>query len=744
VLAQATNDFSEAVPLLADLLSIPVGKRYPPLNLTPRKRKEKILHAQLAQVEGLAARQPVVMVFEDIHWSDPTTLESLDLLIDRVPTLGVLVIITFRPEFTPLWVGRAHVTTLNLNRLPARQRAEMIAHVTGGKALPKEITDQIVDRTDGVPLFIEELTKTVVESGILTEVGDRYTVTEPVAPLAIPTSLQASLLSRLDRLASSRDVAQIGAAIGRQFSHHLISAIASMPQQTLDDALDRLVNAELIFRRGTPPDADYTFKHALVQDVAYSTLLRRQRQVLHARIADVHLSASGEKISATPEIIAYHLQSAGRSAEAIVYWRQAGEQATHRAANREAIGHFRRALLLLEAQPETPDRWHTEVAIQSRLCPALMNLYGWSAPEVGAAVERTAEIARRLGNSAEVAPSIANLWIFHANRGQFDRAEEISANLFEIARECDDPEILLQAHHTAWPIGWGRGLFATATQHTEAGLALYDQARHSRHGYTYIGHDPEACALGVSAAAQSMLGYPARAECREAEALTLPRRLRHPPSLAQAVMYVCDSRVARGDAVGVIGPATELLEISMENGIPQHRGNALVFLGWARASRGETSEGIAQIVEGLGVWSQTGWRAFLTRSRYLMGESLLTAGRYAEGLEQVAQALDLAAETGEKVYVSPLHRLRAELALHANGAADEMVERSFRQALAVAQQQGAKGWELGAAMSLARLWGEQGRRAEARDLLAPVYNWFTEGFDSANLKKAAALLGDLH
>src|SRR5262249_34375503 len=279
----------------------------------------------------------------------------------------------------------------------------------------------------------------------------------------------------------------------------------------------------------------------------------------------------------------YHLQSAGRSAEAIVYWRQAGEQATHRAANREAIGHFRRALSLLGAQPETPNRWHAEVAIQSRLCPALMNVYGWSAPEVGAAVQRAAEIARRLGNSAEVAPSIANLWIFHANRGQFDRADEISANLFAIARECDDPEILLQAHHTAWPIRWARGLFAAATQQTDAGLALYDHALHGRHGHIYIGHDPEACALGVSAAAQSMLGYLAHAMCREGEALTLPRRLRHPPSLAQAVMYVCDSRAARSDAVGVIGPATELLEISSENSIPQHRGNALVFLGWARA-----------------------------------------------------------------------------------------------------------------------------------------------------------------
>jgi class 3 adenylate cyclase len=269
VLAQGTNDLSEAVPLLADLLSIPTGDRYPPLNLTPQKRKEKTLHAQLAQVEGLAARQPVLMVWEDVHWSDPTTRESLDLVVDRVATLRVLVIITFRPEFAPPWVGRPHVTMLTLNRLPARQRAEMIVNVTGGKVLPKEIERQIVDRTDGVPLFIEELTKTVVESGMVTDTGDRYAMAGPLAPLAIPTSLHASLLARLDRLAPTREIAQIGAALGRSFSHELIGAVAAMPQRQLDDALDQLVRAELIFRRGTPPDAEYTFKHALVQDAVY-------------------------------------------------------------------------------------------------------------------------------------------------------------------------------------------------------------------------------------------------------------------------------------------------------------------------------------------------------------------------------------------------------------------------------------------------------------------------------------------
>ena len=304
LLAQATNDVSEVAPLIADLLSIPTGDRYPALVLTPQKRKEKTLQALVAQAEGLARRHPALMIFEDVHWSDPTTLELLDLLMERVPAARLLVIITFRPEFSPPWVGRPQVTLVTLNRLPPRQRADMIDRLTGGKTLPREITEQIIVRTDGVPLFIEELTKAVIESGVVADAGDRYTVTGPAPSLAIPTSLHASLLARLDRLAPTREVAQIGATLGRSFTHELIGAVAGVPQQLLDDALDQLVRAELIFRRGITPDAEYTFKHALVQDAAYSTLLRSRRQLLHGRIATVLEDQFPEIISAQPHLMA--------------------------------------------------------------------------------------------------------------------------------------------------------------------------------------------------------------------------------------------------------------------------------------------------------------------------------------------------------------------------------------------------------------------------------------------------------
>jgi class 3 adenylate cyclase len=388
LLSKGSNDLREVAPLIADLLSIPTGDRYAALELTPQKRKEKILRALLTQVEGLSRPEPVLMVYEDVHWSDPTTRESLDLLIDRVSGLRVLVIITFRPQFSPPWVGRPHVTLLSLSRLPPRQRAEMITRVTGGKALPKEIADQIIDRTDGVPLFIEELTKSVVESGLVTEAGDHFAVAGLAAPLAIPTTLHASLLARLDRLAPTREVAQIGAALGRSFSHELISAVAQMPQHKLDDALEQLVDAELIFRRGIPPDSEYTFKHALVQDAAYSTLLRSRRQQIHARIVTTLESQFPEVASAQPTLMAHHCGEAGLKEKAVRFWLKAGQQALARSATTEAVAQLRKGLEALTGVPDGTPRQQHELELLSALGSALTAAKGWSAADVSETCSR--------------------------------------------------------------------------------------------------------------------------------------------------------------------------------------------------------------------------------------------------------------------------------------------------------------------------------------------------------------------
>jgi class 3 adenylate cyclase len=508
VLSQATNDFSEAAPLIADLLSVPTGDRYPPVDLTPQKRKERTLQALLAQVERLAARQPVLFVLEDAHWIDPSSREWLDLTIDRVPTLPALLIITYRPERTPPWVGHPHVTLLSLSRLPRRQRAEMIMRVTGGKALPKEIADQIIDRTDGVPLFVEELTKAVVESGVLVDAGDRYTVCGPLPSLAIPTSLHASLLARLDRLAPAREVAQIGAALGRQFSHELISAVAAMPQQKLDDALDQLVNAELVFRRGRSPDAMYTFKHALVQDAAYSVLLRGPRRQLHQRIANVLEERFPEVAGSQPELLARHCAEGGLIEQAVQYWFTAGERALRACANVEAIKHLSQGLQLLALLPDSPERQRQELRFQTGLGPPLMAVKGWAAPEAMQAYSRADELSRVLGDHSERFKIVWGLWILHIGRGESRRGRELSNELFRLAEQEDDDDLRLEAHHSAWGTLTWLGEFAACSEHTKRGLTIYRPAHHGAHAFTYGGHDPGVCGCALGAVNLWFLGYP--------------------------------------------------------------------------------------------------------------------------------------------------------------------------------------------------------------------------------------------
>jgi predicted ATPase len=405
--------------------------------------------------------------------------------------------VTFRPDFEPPWIGRPHVTALTVNRLAQRDIEAMIDRVVGNKLLPASIRGDIIERTDGIPLFVEEMTKAVLETG--SESAAEQTAAEvPLPALAVPASLHASLMARLDRLGPAKEVAQIGAAIGREFSHALLAAVVRKPERELQSALDRLNQAGLLFRQGVPPHANYLFKHALVQDAAYGTMLRSRRQHLHGEIASALEEAFPEIVETQPEILARHCAEAGLDEKAQKYWRTAGEQAVRRASNREAIGHFRQALALNEKLPPDIGRSRTELAILSQLGPALMSVHGWSAPEVGVVFERAENLARQLENSVDLAPPLAGLWLFHTARGQFSRASKITNELFNVARTLDDPDILLQAHHCAWPIRWFRGEIGEAKAHTDAGLKLYDEARHTRHRFLYLGHDPAVCALSIT------------------------------------------------------------------------------------------------------------------------------------------------------------------------------------------------------------------------------------------------------
>lgn len=443
-----------------------------------------------------------------------------------------------------------------------------------------------------------------------------------------------------------------------------------------------------------------------------------------------------------PEIIALHLQNAERPAEAIAYWRKAGEQCVRRANNREATAHFRRALSLLAAQPAANERWRAELAILSQLGPALMGFLGWTATEVDEVVERATAMRQLVESSEEIGPSIANLWISHWVNGRLDAAERVSHDLLKIGRDLDSPEVLLQAHHTAWPLRWGRGALKEAMENIDAGLALYDEERHAHHRFLYLGHDPAVCGLAIASQLCSMCGHAARAKESGDQALLLARRLNHEPTLIHGLWFVVESLITRGDVAGVIANTAELLRLAEQYGLPPGRAMGLVYRGWALAASGNVAEGLALAEEGARTLERSGYRIFLSRVYGYIAEIHLMGERYAEGLNEVEKALRVASEIGESFYIARLLQMRAMLS-QSVGQSDEIVEADFRRSLEVAKKQGAKAFELRASTGLARLWRRQGKCGRAQNLLRPICDWFTEGQDTPDFKQAIELLGVL-
>jgi len=737
VLAQGTDDLSKVVPLFANLLSIPIGDRYPPLDLTPQKRKEKTLQAKLAQVEGLAAHRPVLMVFEDVHWSDPTSRELLDMIIDRVTTLPVLLVVTFRSEFAPPWIGRPNVTLLSLNRLRARQCALMITRVTGDKALPKDISDQIIDRTDGVPLFIEELTKAVVESGLLTDAGDRYAVTGPSTPLAIPTTLHASLLARLDRLASVREVAQIAAVLGRQFSHELISAVATMPKQELDDALAQLVSAELLFRRGTPPDAEYTFKHALVQDAAYGTLLRRRRQQLHGQVTATLEGQFPEIVESQPELLARHCADADFVDKAAGYLLKAGQQAISRGALVEAVAQLRKGLDLVSGVTNGAARQEQELNLQITLGQALMATKGYSAPEAGEAFARARQLCEQLNQPQQLGRVLVGQLDFRFTRGELDQAERHAEEICWLGETRNEVMWKCRGSSVSGLICYYRGKFIDARVNYEKSLSLWDPKFRA---VTLAPHDPYVASVIHLSRTLLCLGYVDQARSRRDEALTEARRLSlYIRALVLSHSWYIDR--ALESAQMILRSADELLAISSEQGFPFYVGCGKMMRGWCLGTMGHPAEGISLLLQGLTTYRTTGVSVMMPFHLMTLAEVYGYAAQPEEGLNRLAEAGQLIETTQERWAEAEMHRLRGTLLLsiREHTAAAE----SFLAALAVARRQSAKFWELRAATSLARLWRVQGKRNEARELLAPIYSWFTGAFDTPALQDAKALLDEL-
>jgi class 3 adenylate cyclase/predicted ATPase len=729
----------EDVALITDLLSLPPSERHPLPNLTPQRKKERILEALIRQLEGLARQQPVIMVFEDAHWIDPTSRELLDLTIEHVRSLSVLLIVTFRPEFQPPWTGQPQVTMLALNRLDRRDRTALVEQIAGGKALPDDVIGQIVDRTDGVPLFVEELTKSVLESGLLREVRDRYVLDGALPPFAIPTTLHDSLMARLDRLASVRLVAQIGAAIGREFPYALLRAVSRLPEDELQTSLARLVASELVFQRGTPPDAVYMFKHALVQDAAHGSLLRSARQQLHAQIAEALEAHYPELMDAQPELFAQHYAEAGLVEKSVACWGKAGHGSAKRSAMAEAAAQFQKALDQLALLPDTPKRRRQELEFHSSLGVVLNAVKGFAAPETGQAYARARELWEQLGSPSEFLHIPYGQSRYHVLRGELDRAQSLAEDLLRLSRQRDDTAGLVLGHASSGQNLMSAGRFASSRSHLEEVLALYDPISHSLvHQAGVHPHVPAQAFLGN---VLFCLGYPDQALARSDSAIAEARRLAHPPSLAASLALGARLLSLVGDNAVLGEWVDQLVAVATEQGFPHWCSLGAIYRGWVKVKNGDVAEGISFLRSGSAASRATGAELWMPHYIALLAGACEIAGQVEEALTLLDEALQIVERTGERWFAAELYRHKGELLLRQGHS--EAAEELYRKALSIAQEQEAKLWELRAAASLARLRRDQGRQAEARDLLTPVYGWFTEGFGTQDLKEAKALLNEV-
>jgi class 3 adenylate cyclase/predicted ATPase len=727
--------------LVADLLSLPTAGALSEINLSPQRKKEKTFEALLGLLEDLSRKRPVLMIFEDVHWIDPTSRELLDLTIERIRRLPVLLIITFRPEFQEAWSGPAHVSVLVLNRLDAGE-GTVLAATVAGKTLPDEVVTHIAARTDGVPLFVEELTRAVLESGLLTDEGDRYALERPIPSFAIPPSLHALLLARLDRLGSTaKEIAQIGAAIGRDFSFELLAAVARRGEPELQDALSRLVDAGLVFQRGIFPDATFLFKHSLVQDAAYGTLLRSPRQQLHALIAEALETHSPEMMENQPELFAQHYAEAGLAEKSVTFWGKAGHRSAARSAMAEAAAQFHKGLDQLALLPDNRERQRTELEFRSALGAVLQAVKGFAAPDTGQAYARARELWEQLGFPSELLQVSYGQSLHHVFRGELDLAQRLAEDLLRLSRRRNDSAGLVLGHTSSGRNLMLAGRFASSGTHLEEVLALYDPMSH-RSLVHQTGIHAQVVSRAILGIVLFCLGFPDQALAQSNAAIAEARRLAHPPTLAASLNFANRLLLFYGANAALDERADQLFALATEQCFPLWRAQGTIYRGWIKVKNGDVAEGISLLRSGLSAFRATGAETAVPHFIALLAGACEIAGEIDEGVNLLEEALQIVERTGERWLAAELYRHKGQLLLRQGQS--EAAEELYRKALSVAQKQEAKLWELRAAMSLARLRRDRGRPAEARDLLGPVYGSFTEGFDTQDLKEAKALLEALN
>jgi class 3 adenylate cyclase/predicted ATPase len=745
LLAQSSTPKQDAT-LLTEMLSLPNNGRYPTLELPPQQKRQKILEALTAQLEALSRTNPVLMIFEDAHWIDPTSLEALGRAVDRIRMLGVLLVVTYRPEFQAPWIGQPHVTAITLNRLGQREIARLIDGLAGNKALPKTTRQDIIDRTDGIPLFVEEMTKAVLEAKSEDE-AHQTAAAIPSPALAVPPSLHASLMARLDRLGSAKEVAQIGAAIGREFSHALLAVVVRKPEAELNSALDRLIDAGLLFRQGVPPHATYLFKHALVQDAAYGTLLREPRRALHARIAETLESQFAEIAENQPELLARHYTEAGQIEKAAGLWSVAGQRSLARSALVEAAEQLARALDQIASLPAAPALRREQIKLQVGLANALMHVKGYAAPDTNAAVERARlliERAEALGEPPEdpllLFSVLYGLWTGNNMAFNGDASRALAAQFLALAEKQSVTGPLLIGHRiTGFSLMW-TGDIAQGMAHFDRAIALYDPAEH-RPLTTRFSVDTAVSVLSARSHALWFLGYPEAALADAGQALRNAREIGHAGTLMYALTLAFWIHIFRGSYAAANALADELFALSDEKGALWWKGLGRIAQGCALSLTGRASDAVQMMTSGLAETRSTGATLNLPNHLSYLALAHAELGQIDDARRCVGEAMTTMETNKEKWFETEVNRVAGEVVLKSLDTVK--AEAYFHRALEVARQQQAKSWELRAAMSIARLRRSQGKPQQARELLAPIYGWFTEGFDTLDLQEAKALLEQL-
>ena len=743
LLAQSSTPPQDAA-LFAEMLSLPNDGRYPPVEVEPQLRRQKTLKALGSHIEALARINPVLMIFEDAHWTDPTSLELFARAVDLAVSHRLLMLVTFRPEFSPPWIGRPHVTELTLNRLAPCDIDFLIEEVVGNRSLPARIRQDIIERTDGIPLFAEEMTKAVLDAE-----GESEAHRAPTPVVAVPASLQASLMSRLDRLGPAKDVAQVGAAIGREFPHTLLAEVAGRPEAELDADLNRLIAAGLLFRQGTPPHATYLFKHALVQDAAYGTLLREPRRALHARIAEILEGQFAEIADSQPELLARHYTKADLIEKSARLWGKAGQRSQERSALIEAAEQLGQALAQIATLPSTSDLRREQIILQVALLNTLMHVKGYGAPETKAAVAQvraSIEQAEQLGEPPDdpslILSALFGQWIVNFINFNGDVARELAARFLTLGGKEGAAVPLMIGHRTMASTLAFRGDFVEAKAHYNEALALYRPAEHRRL-MTRFGQDLRVTCLAFRSMASWLLGYP-EAALHDADcALMEARQIEHAATLMFTLNFPILINTYCGNYHAANERLNELVMLADEKGASFRKAEGVLRRGYILTLTG-AAKAVEVVRAGIDLWRSAGSTIFTPEHEFMLAMAQADSGRFDDAWRSIDAAMTAMHATKERWCEAEAHRIAGEIALKSPQRDEAKAQAHFEHSLTIARAQHAKSWELRAATSAAQLLKHQRKPKMARDLLAPVYDWFTEGFDTSDLRKAKALLRELH